>query len=126
MGISLQAFQKIRQRLRHERLSLARQESLSELWAERRGPARFWPGPWRGWCCGRFTAWSRWAISHFSTRRTIKDYGLSRTLLDNLGKLYENSLFLGNLFEFLDLKPQIASRPHARLPAFVSEFRHQV
>ena len=62
----------------------------------------------------RFTAWSRWAISHFSTRRINQGFGLSRTLLDNLGKLYENSLFLGNLFEFLDLKPQIASAPHAR------------
>jgi ATP-binding cassette subfamily B protein len=39
---------------------------------------------------------------------------LSRTLLDNVGKLYENSLFLGNLFEFMDLKPQIASAASAR------------
>ena len=31
--------------------------------------------------------------------------GLMRTLLENAGQLYGNSLFLGNLFEFLSLKP---------------------
>ena len=34
---------------------------------------------------------------------------LMRTLLDNLGQLYSNSLFLGNLFEFLALEPQLAT-----------------
>ena len=31
--------------------------------------------------------------------------GLMRTLLENAGQLYGNSLFLGNLFEFLALNP---------------------
>lgn len=31
---------------------------------------------------------------------------LMRTLLHTVGKIYSNSLFLGNLFQFLDLKPQ--------------------
>ena len=35
--------------------------------------------------------------------------GLAKSLLLNLGKLYENTLFLGNLYEFLALKPQIVS-----------------
>lgn len=34
--------------------------------------------------------------------------GLMRTLLENAGQLYGNSLFLGNLFEFLALQPVIA------------------
>jgi ATP-binding cassette subfamily B protein len=34
---------------------------------------------------------------------------LMRSVLENLSNLYANSLFLGNLFEFLDLKPQIVS-----------------
>jgi ATP-binding cassette subfamily B protein len=38
--------------------------------------------------------------------------GLMRTLLANAGQLYGNSLFLGNLFEFLALKPVIADGPY--------------
>jgi ATP-binding cassette subfamily B protein len=34
--------------------------------------------------------------------------GLTHTLLSNVGRLYENTLFLGNLFEFLALKSQIS------------------
>jgi ATP-binding cassette subfamily B protein len=37
--------------------------------------------------------------------------GLMRTLLENAGQLYGNSLFLGNLFEFLSLQPRIISPP---------------
>ena len=35
--------------------------------------------------------------------------GLMRLLLQNIGKIYANSFFLGNLFEFLDLKPSIVN-----------------
>ena len=48
--------------------------------------------------------------------------GSGATLLDNIGKLYENSLFLGNLFEFLELKPQVTTPLHPRaLPANILE-----
>lgn len=40
--------------------------------------------------------------------------GLMRTLLDNAGQLYGNSLFLGNLFEFLALQPVIADGQHGK------------
>ena len=36
---------------------------------------------------------------------------LARALLENVGQLDQNSLFLGNLFEFLALEPQIVSPP---------------
>jgi ATP-binding cassette subfamily B protein len=36
---------------------------------------------------------------------------LMRSLLDNVGQLYYNSLFLGNLFEFLALEPTVLSPP---------------
>jgi ATP-binding cassette subfamily B protein len=116
----LRAFQKIRQRLRHERLSLARRESLSELWASAVGLL----------VLAGTLAWMALRAVHglvslgdlaLFYQAFNQGLGLSRTLLDNLGKLYQNSLFLGNLFEFLDLKPQIASAPHARsLPACLS------
>lgn len=32
---------------------------------------------------------------------------LSQSLLTNVGQLYENTLFLGNLYEFLDFEPQV-------------------
>ncbi len=37
--------------------------------------------------------------------------GLARTLLENVGQLYSNSLFLGNLFDFLDLRPSVVDPP---------------
>jgi ATP-binding cassette subfamily B protein len=40
--------------------------------------------------------------------------GLLRSLLGNVGRIYENVLFLGNLFEFLDMQPQIVDPPHPK------------
>ena len=37
-----------------------------------------------------------------------------RSLLGGVGQIYYNILFLGNLFEFLDLKPQIQDPPNPR------------
>jgi ATP-binding cassette subfamily B protein len=39
-----------------------------------------------------------------------------RTLLGNVGQIYTNSLFVGNLFEFLSLEPQVVDPPEP-LPA---------
>jgi len=36
-----------------------------------------------------------------------------RTLLGNVGQLYQNSLFLGNLYEFLALEPKVVDPPAA-------------
>jgi ATP-binding cassette, subfamily B, bacterial len=38
--------------------------------------------------------------------------GLAQALLGNLGQVYSNSLFLGNLFAFLDLKRSVESPPN--------------
>lgn len=38
--------------------------------------------------------------------------GLMRSLLGSLGKIYTNSLFLTNLFEFLEFQPQVADPPN--------------
>lgn len=43
---------------------------------------------------------------------------LGRVLLDNVGQLYLNSLFLENLFEFLHLQPRVVSPP---IPAAVPQ-----
>ena len=112
-GYFSKKFQKVREQLRHERLQLAAQESISELWA----------GALALLVLACLIAWMvRRAIFGFVSLGDLalflqalnQGFGLSKTLLNNLGKLYENSLFLGNLFEFLDLQPKIISRPDAR------------
>ena len=47
-----------------------------------------------------------------------QDTRLSRSLLDNVGQLYANTLFIGNLFEFLALQPKVlnAAGPQPVLP----------
>ena len=43
--------------------------------------------------------------------------GLTRTLLNNIGQIYRNSLYLEGLFEFLeDLKPEVISPPEPGTP----------
>lgn len=113
-GHFLQEFQRVRQRLRRERLSLARLESISELWAGA-GALLILAGA-MVWMVRRaiYGLVSLGDLALFY-QAFNQGFGLSRTLLDNLGKLYENSLFLGNLFEFLDLKPQVVSVPGAQL-----------
>ncbi len=116
-GHFLQSFQKIRKRLRDERLNLARQESLSELWAGAMGLLVL--AGTMAWMALRairgLLSLGDLALFYQAFNQGLN---LSSTLLGNLGKLYENSLFLGNLFEFLDLKPQISSPSRARsLPA---------
>src|SRR5207253_562649 len=37
--------------------------------------------------------------------------GLMRSLLDHVGQLYQNSLFLGNLYEFLSLERKVVNPP---------------
>jgi ATP-binding cassette subfamily B protein len=39
--------------------------------------------------------------------------GLVRTLLSNLGQIYSQTLYLGNVFEFLDLEPQVVDATDA-------------
>jgi ATP-binding cassette subfamily B protein len=112
-GHFLAAYQKVRRRLRQQRLQLARRESVSELWA---GTASLLVlAVAMAWMMLR-TIHGRISLGDLALfyQAYNQGYGLSRTLLDNVGKLYENSLFLGNLFEFMDLKPQIASAANAR------------
>jgi ATP-binding cassette, subfamily B, bacterial len=37
--------------------------------------------------------------------------GIVKDLMSNLGQIYRNSLFIGNLFEFLEIKPKIVDPP---------------
>lgn len=117
-GYFRSAFQNLRRRLRGERLKLARTQSLAEFGAGSLGLV----------ITGGALAWMIWRAVR--GRATLGDLamfyqafqqglGLMRGLLQNLGQLYGNLLFLGNLFEFLELKPRVTS-PLKPVPAPVT------
>ena len=96
----------LRTRLRDERLALTRKQGVAELAASVIALA----------IVGAALGWMVWKALHGLV--TIGELaliyaafnqgqGLMRTLLENAGQLYGNSLFLGNLFEFLALQPSI-------------------
>jgi len=102
------AFQGLRARLRGERLHLAKRQALSELAAGlfallATGAAL----GWMGWLAmqGKVTLGDL-AMFYQAVQQGMR---LSRSVLDSVGQLYANTLFLGNLFEFLALEPRIRS-----------------
>ncbi len=112
------AYQDLRARLRGERIALARGNAAAELGAGAIGLA----------VTGASLAWMLWralrglvSLGNLAMFYQAFQQGLRlmRSLLDNVGQLYYNSLFLGNLFEFLDLKPVLAAspQPHPTPPA---------
>lgn len=98
----------LRSTLRSERLQLARRQGLAELGAALlalcvTAAAMLWM-VWRT-VRGLITLGDL-AMFYQAFNQGL---GLARSLLENVGRLYENSLFLGNLFEFLALRPRIAN-----------------
>ncbi|MFB2935994.1 ABC transporter ATP-binding protein [Aerosakkonemataceae cyanobacterium BLCC-F154] len=108
------AYQSVRRKLRSEKVKLAKNESLANLGA--------------GAIALLITAialtWMLWQV--LLKRLTLGDLALfyqafnqgqtlMRNLLQNLGQVYSNMLFLGNLFEFLDLSPQVIDPPTPKL-----------
>ena len=104
------AYQSLRKDLRSEHLRLVGRQSY----------ARFGGGLVAMLVSGAAMAWMVWRA--FLGQVTLGDLvlvyqafnrgqTLMRSLLGSIGQIYANSLFLGNLFEFLDLKPVISSPP---------------
>jgi len=106
-------YQALRRRLRRERLRMAKHQAMAELGA----------GAVALLATGGAMAWMIWQA--LQGRATLGDLALfyqafhqgqrlMQALLQNVGQLYANSLFLGNLFEFLALEPKVIDRPHPR------------
>ncbi len=108
-------FEEIKTRLRKERLKLAFDQKLAELFA--------------GLLALILTAgamvWMLWrVVQGFATLGDLalfyqafqQGQSLMRSLLANVGQLYANSLFIGDLFEFLELEPKVVSRKNS-IPA---------
>ena len=121
------AYQSLRRKLRGERLKLARRQSLAELGASLialliTGAAMLWM-VWKA-MKGLVTLGDL-ALIYAAFNQGQR---LMRTLLESVGQLYANSLFLGNLFEFLALQPIVVepTPDKAKRPvAILKEIRFQ-
>ena len=103
----------LRKRLRGERLELMRRQSLAELAASLIAlliiGAAMVLTMWQA-LIGRVTL-GELALVYAAFNQ---GQGLMRTLLENAGQLYGNSLFLGNLFEFLSLTSERTAQRNVR------------
>ena len=99
-------YKDLRGRLRGERLQLMRRQGVAELVASL--IALLIVGAALGWMVWKalhgLVTLGELAMIYVAFNQ---GQGLMRTLLENAGQLYGNSLFLGNLFEFLALKPLV-------------------
>jgi ATP-binding cassette subfamily B protein len=105
------SYQAIRDRLRTETIKLTGEQSYTQLAG----------GISALLIAGGAMVWMLWrALQGFLTLGDLALFyqafnsgqSLMRSVLSNIGQIYSNSLFLGNLFEFLQLKPQIQDPPH--------------
>jgi ATP-binding cassette, subfamily B, bacterial len=114
-------YDSVRHHLRGQRLKLLRDQNTGEITAGVIGYV----------IAALSIAWVVW--NAFQGKLSLGDVALfyqafyqgqrlMRSVLENLGNLYSNSLFLGNLFEFLDLKPEIInSAKPIRTPVFLKD-----
>jgi ATP-binding cassette subfamily B protein len=107
-------YQVLRQHLREQRLALAKSQALARLGAT--VAALLVTAAtlvWMGWQAlqGLYTLGDL-ALFYQAFNR---GQAVMRSLFDAAGQIHSNSLFLGNLFEFLALEPQVVDppRPHS-------------
>jgi ATP-binding cassette subfamily B protein len=105
------AYQQLRRRLRSENLKLVQDQTLGRLAASAialiiSGVAIAWMA--RQVLLGIIT------LGDFALFYQAFNQGqnLIRSLLGNLGEIYKNSLFIRDLFEFLQLEPKVVSPPN--------------
>ncbi len=121
------AYQRLRARLRGERIGLVRDRGLARLGASVVAAL----------LSGTALAWMVWQSSvqkltlgdlALFYQAFVQGQGLLRALLSHAGKVYESVLFLGSLFEFLDIEPEVAhsepSRAEVCAPRREIRFRH--
>ena len=116
-------YQGMRKRLRHEQMQLLKEQSISRLIAGFMallvtGLAIAWMG--RQVLLGSITLGD---LALFY-QAFSKGQGIVKALLGSLGQIYKNSLFIGNLFEFLRLRPQIIDPPSPI--AVPSQVKHSI
>jgi ATP-binding cassette subfamily B protein len=115
------AFQALRLRLRTEHLQFTQDQSIARLGAALIGILITGLGMvWMVWrALHGLVGLGDLALFHQAFQR---GQGLMHNLLENVGRIYANSLFLGNLFKFLSLHAQVANPAHPLpVPATVQE-----
>jgi ATP-binding cassette, subfamily B, bacterial len=111
LGPLLQAaYLKLRQQLRQERLRLIRNQALAGLGASTAGfLAAGGAMAWMGWrTLQGHTGLGDLALFYQAFNR---GQGLMRGLLEGLAQIFGNSIFIRDLFAFLELRPQITDPP---------------
>jgi ATP-binding cassette subfamily B protein len=110
-GYLKSGYRKLREQIRRERFSLVVSESKAQLFAGVSALAV--TGAAMVWMVSRAIA-GQTSLGDLALFYQAFQQGLSlaRALLENVGQLYQNSLFLGNLFEFLELEPNVISPKH--------------
>jgi ATP-binding cassette subfamily B protein len=100
-------FQSLRRRLRNERVQLAREQNTAELAAA--AIALLTTGLALGWMLWKVVQ-GAFTLGDLALFYQAFHQGQSRmsALLEDLGEIYNNSLFLSDLFAFLSLEPQVA------------------
>ena len=101
------AFQRIRNRLRGQRLDLSRSEALSEMAAA--GFALATTGALLIWMVTR-TVGGTVTLGGLAMflQAFVQGQKLTRSLLETVGQIWANMLFLENLFGFLAVEPEIS------------------
>lgn len=101
-----QRYRNLRTSVRQEKLSLAKRQSIAQFTTQASGTLAVFAA------CG-FIAYQT-IIGQITLGSLVMYYqgfqrgqGFLRELLAGLARLYENSLFLSHLYEFLDLKPKV-------------------
>lgn len=106
----MEDYQSLRRRLREERLALIRGQMLAEIAAG--AVALLSGGLAIGWMAWR-TVIGAATLGDVALFYQVFNQGqrLMRTLLQNAGEIYRSVLFLENLFEFLEIEPQLVDPP---------------
>ncbi|NEQ85261.1 MAG: ABC transporter ATP-binding protein, partial [Moorea sp. SIO2I5] len=118
------AYQTLRQRLRLEHLQLIKQRSLGRFGANLitllvLSGAIVWIG--QQMLLGLITMGDV-ALFYQAFNR---GQGLMKSLLGNIGEIYKNSLFVSNLFAFLNLEPKVVDPPQPKtIPSSLQEGIH--
>jgi len=108
----IRRFHELRQRLRNEKMGIAKRRTIADIGANLITILAVYGS-------FGFMAWR--AVYGFITIGDLVMYyqafqrGLNyfKSLLGNAANLYEDSLYLSNLFEFLDLEPRVVDPPRA-------------
>lgn len=121
-GLFAARYREIRGRLRSEKMMLAATQLKGEIVA----------GGFAFTVAGTVMLWMVWRTAQglntlgqlaFVFQAFKQGLSLARALLENLGRLYENSLFLDNLFEFLSLEPSIRDPRSVRPPSLQQDIQ---